>query len=174
MTGQNLSAANAPPSIGLASCASCQRQNAQIIYASANEIIFVVPASMPQGPAVLALNNGAMPAYPLVLQIDPPPPVIVSAGASQGASLAPGDLITLIIRGMDPAVVSNPVRVQVTEGGVNIPAFTVAAAQDGSGNLLIQFALTASVSGPQVTTVTVSQDGDWSAPAYITLSAPGN
>ncbi len=45
-------------------------------------------------------------AYPLVLQIDPPPPVLVgvltSAGNALGAaeSAAPGDTITLVVSGM--------------------------------------------------------------------------
>ena len=172
MTGQNLAAA-ATPRITLAPCVGCSlRAAAQVLYASPGEIIFVIPASMPTGPAVMTLFNGAMSAYPLVLQIDPPPPVIVSAVSADGSTLAPGVTLTLTVSGMDPAVVSNPGRVAVTEGGVNIPAFNIQPATDGSGNLLIEFALTASVTGPQVTTVTVSEDGDLSVPAYIVLSGP--
>jgi hypothetical protein len=53
---------------------------------------------------------------------------------------------------------------------VAIPVFSIQKAQDGSGNLLIQFALTASVTGQQVP-VTVSLDGDLSMPFYINVAA---
>jgi hypothetical protein len=111
-----------------------------------------------------------------VLQIDPPPPVIVSAASAAGVALgaaqtaAPGDTITLTVTGMDPAVLSAASRVGVAEGGVSIPVFTIQQAQDGSGDLLIQFALTASVTGQQVP-VTVSLDGDLSMPFYINIAA---
>jgi hypothetical protein len=66
--------------------------------------------------------------------------------------------------------VSAPGRIAVIEGGVAIPVFSIQKAQDGSGNLLIQFALTASVTGQQVP-VTVSLDGDLSMPFYINVAA---
>jgi hypothetical protein len=116
-------------------------------------------------------------ALPIVVQIDPPPPVIVGAASAAGLALgasesaAPGDTITLTVSGMDPAVVSVPSRVELTEGGVSIPAFTIQQAQDGSGDLLIQFALTASVTGQQVPVV-VSLDGDLSKPFSINVAAP--
>jgi hypothetical protein len=70
---------------------------------------------------------------------------------------------------MDPAVVSAPSRVGVAEGGVSIPVFTIQKAQDGSGDLLIQFVLAASITGQQVP-VTVTVDGDLSMPFYITVA----
>lgn len=168
--GQNLAAATGTPSLMIAG------QAAQILYASATQINFVIPAGVPTGPAMLALNNGTTRAYPVVLQIDAPPPVIVSATSVAGAALdaarpaAPGDTITLIVTGLNPAVLASPTRVAVTEGGVNIPAFTIQQAADNSGNLVIQFALTASVEGQQVP-VTVSLDGDLSMPFYINVAA---
>jgi hypothetical protein len=179
ITGQNLAPATGttPPTITL-TCPACPPQPVQVIFSSPTQVVFVVPArlasgvSMPTGPSVLTLFNGTISAYPLVLQVDPPPPVILSAVPFTGTTLAPGVYVTLTVSGMDPAVVANPSRVTVTEGGVNIPAFTITTANDGSQNLLIQLALTHSIAGPQVTAITVSQDGDLSAPAYITLSAP--
>jgi len=168
--GQNLQAGDSSPAIALAG------QSAQILYTSATQINFVVPVGVPTGPAVLTFQNGAFEAYPLVLQIDPPPPVIVSAadagvalGGSQAA--APGDTITLAVTGMDPAVLSAPRRVGVAEAGVSIPVFTIQQAQDGSSDLLIQFVLAASIAGQQVP-VTVSLDGDLSMPFFINVAAP--
>jgi len=93
----------------------------------------------------------------------------VSLGAAQSA--APGDSITLAVTGMDPAVLAAPSRAGVAEGGVSIPVFTVQQAQDGSGDLLIQFVLAASIAGQQVP-VTVSLDGDLSMPFFINVAAP--
>jgi hypothetical protein len=113
-----------------------------------------------------------------VLQIDPPPPVIVGAASAVGAPLsaaqsaAPGDTITLTVSGMynPPAPPPVPSRIGVAEGGVRIPVFTVQQAQDGSNNLLIQFVLTASITGQQVP-VTVSLDGDLSMPFFIDIAS---
>ncbi len=169
--GQNLAMAGGNPSLTL------KGQQVQVLYASATQINFVVPAGLPVGPAVLTLNNGGMSGYPVVLQIDPPPPVILGAFSSSGTALetsqpaTPGGTVTLTVSGLDPAVTLTPGRLAVTEGGVNIPAFTIQQAQDGSGDLLIQFALTASVSGQQVP-VTVSFNGDLSMPFYITVAQP--
>jgi uncharacterized protein (TIGR03437 family) len=169
--GQNLQAAEGAPAITLAG------QSAQILYTSPTQINFVIPVGVPTGPAVLTFQNGAIEAYPVVLQIDPPPPVIVGAASATGVSLgaaqtaAPGDTITLTVTGMAPAVVSAPSRVGVAEAGVSIPVFTIQQAKDGSGDLLIEFVLAASIAGQQVP-VTVSLDGDLSMPFFINVSAP--
>lgn len=150
----------------------------QILYASSSQINFVIPPGVPAGPAVLALNNGVMSAYPVVVQIDPPPPVItvaIDAGLVLGASTAaaPGDTIILVVTGMDPGVLSAPSRVAVTEGGVNIQEFTIQPAPDGANALDIQFSLSSSVSGAHVP-VTVSLDGNLSLPIYIDVTAPAS
>ena len=172
--GQNLQAAASNPTITLAGESNQIPYTAQILYTSPTQINFVIPVGVPIGPAVLTLQG----ALPIVVQIDPPPPVIVSA-ADAGVALggaqtaAPGDTIALTVSGMytPPAAPPAPRRVAVAEGGVSIPVFTIQQPQDGSGNLLIQFALTASVTGQQVP-VTVSLDGDLSMPFYINVAVP--
>jgi len=167
--GQNLQASTGTASI------TVQGLSSQILYTSPAQVNFVIPAGVSTGPAVMTFQNGATAAYPVVVQIDPPPPVIANVVSASGAALGgsqaapPGDTITLVVTGVDPAVLSNPSRVAVAEGGVSIPSFTMTQAQDGSGDLLIQFVLTASVSGLQVP-VTVSLDGDLSMPYYITIA----
>ena len=175
MFGQNLLASTGAPSLTVGGA------NAQILYASPTQINFVIPVTnangpMPIGPAVMTFSNGAVQAYSIILQIDPPPPAIVSILSAAGVPLdvaqppAPGDTITLVVSGTARGVVSTPSRIGVAEGGVSIPVFTIQQAQDGSGNVLIQFALAASVLGQQVP-VTVSQDGDLSMPFYINIAA---
>ncbi|MGA2738959.1 MAG: matrixin family metalloprotease [Bryobacteraceae bacterium] len=168
ISGQNLQAAAGTPVVTVAG------QSAQVLYTYPTQIIFVIPAEVPTGPAVLTLQG----AFPIVLQIDPPPPVIVGAASAVGAPLsaaqsaAPGDTITLTVSGMynPPAPPPVPSRIGVAEGGVRIPVFTVQQAQDGSNNLLIQFVLTASITGQQVP-VTVSLDGDLSMPFFIDIAS---
>jgi hypothetical protein len=96
----------------------------------------------------------------------------VALGGSETAVL--GDTVTLTVSGMyaTPAPPPAASRVGIAEGGVSIPVFTIQQPQDGSNNLLIQFVLTASITGQQVP-VTISLDGDLSMPFYIDIAAPG-
>jgi hypothetical protein len=137
------------------------------VFASAGQINFTIPASVPIGTAVLNLNNGATAGYPVVLQIDAPPPVIAAPSSAKA-----GSTVTLTAKGLDAAVISDPSRVTVTEGGVNIPTFTIQKAPDGSSALQIQFTLAASIAGNQIP-VTISLDGQLSMPVYINVAAPG-
>jgi len=172
--GQNLQAATSNPAITLMGESDQIVYTAEILGTWSTQINFVIPVGVPIGPAVLALQG----AFPIVVQIDPPPPVIVSAASAAGVALrgaetaAPGDTITLTVSGMynPPAAPPAASRVAIAERGVSIPAFTIQPAPDGSSNLLIQFALTASVTGQQVP-VTVSLDGDLSWPFYINVAA---
>jgi uncharacterized protein (TIGR03437 family) len=171
--GQNLVVNNATPTISVAGI------GAQVFYSSPTQVYFVIPAQTPTGPVKLDFNNGATRAFPVVLQIDPPPLGIanvlsataVALGAAQSAT--PGETITLIATGLNQAqaaaVVLAPIRIGIAEGGVSIPVFTVQQAQDNSGDLLIAFVLDASITGQQVP-VTVTLDGDLSLPYFININ----
>jgi uncharacterized protein (TIGR03437 family) len=170
--GANLVTSGAAPSITLGG------QQVPIIYTSSSQLNFQIPAGTSTGPAILNLNNGSTSAHPIVVQIDPPPPVIASVATSAGVTLnsnlaaAPGSTITLTVTGMDPSVISNPSRVAVTEGVVNIPSFTIQQSSSGS-SLQIQFPLAGFVTGTQVP-ITVSLDGDLSMPFAINIVAPAS
>ncbi len=161
--GTNLQAAADSPAITVAGV------SVQILYTSPSQINFVIPATVPTGPAVLTFQG----APPVVVQIDPPPPVIVSVTSAAGVAIdasqtsAPGDTITLVVSGIDPTTAH--ARIGLAENGISIPFFSIQQAQDGSGNLIIQFALAASVAGQQIP-VTVSLDGDLSSPFYINVA----
>ncbi len=162
--GQNLQAAAETPNVSVGGVP------AQVLYSSATQIYFVIPASVTPGPRVMTFQG----ALPVVLQIDSPPPSIVSAASASGQALsavqtaAPGDTITLEVSGIASAVLATPGRVGVIEGGVSIPVFTMQQAQDGTNNVWIQFALAASVTGQELP-VAVTLDGDLSMPFYITV-----
>lgn len=149
----------------------------QILYASATQINFLIPAGVPLGPQVLKLNSGATNAHPVLLQIDPPPPVITAVTSAAGVVLdqtqtaAPGDTITLTVTGLDPAAVSASNRVAVAEGVLTIPAFTIQPVTGQTGVLQIQFSLAGSVTGTQIP-ITVSQDGDLSFPVFVNIAVP--
>jgi hypothetical protein len=176
MTGQNLAADGSNATITLTDpTGQTTPPNAVVIFTSPNLIYFVIPLEgVPIGPVVATLQG----ALPIVLQIDAPPPSIQVAqsaagsvlGGAQGAN--PGGTITLVVTGLSQAVVSAvlsaPSRIGVTEGGVSIPVFTLSEAQDGSGNLLVNFVLAASITG-QLVPITVSLDGDLSMPYYVTI-----
>ncbi len=113
----------------------------------------------------MQLNTGNTIAYPVVMQIDPAPPIITAA------SLGPiaGGTLTITVTNIDPSVVSNTSRVQVFENGVNIPSFTIQQATDGSNNLLIQFTLLPSINGTQIP-VAITLDGDLSLPVLLNIA----
>jgi uncharacterized protein (TIGR03437 family) len=171
MYGANLETDSGHPSITIGGL------DAQILYASAGQINFVVPGAVPVGPAVLKLSNGSTDAFPVVLQIDPRPPVIIGLTSSSGAGLdssqasAPGQTVVLVVYGLDPGVVSDPSRVSVMEGGLDLTGLTIQAAPNNANVLLIQVVLSASLTGIQVP-LTVSLDGDLSMPFYINVAAP--
>jgi uncharacterized protein (TIGR03437 family) len=169
--GSNLAVSGATPTITIAG------KSVPILYSSPTQINFQIPQDASTGPAVLKLNNGAIGAFPVVLQIDPPPPVITAASSASGAALdssqtaALGDQITLTVTGMDPAVLSDSSRVTVTEGSLTIQSFTIQKGLAGSNALLIQFALDASLTGKQIP-LAVALDGNVSLPVYINIEAP--
>ena len=48
-------------------------QPAPLLYASANQINFQIPANFPVGTATLQVNNGSASAFPVYIQVDSPP-----------------------------------------------------------------------------------------------------
>jgi len=142
-----------------------------IQFASATQINFFVPPGFATGAVTLKLNNGAQSAFPVYIQIDPAPPTIVQVtnlsnvvlGGAAQAAVGSGDVIDVVVSGLDPSVVANQSRLQVTVGGT---AMTVLAINAGTaGQNVIQVLLSQSFGGAQVP-VQVWVDGS-SAPAAM-------
>jgi uncharacterized protein (TIGR03437 family) len=155
-------------------------QQVNILYASPTQINLVIPASLKPGTAILTLNNGTAKGYPVVIQIDPAPPVITgvenAAGANIGASDAPqpGNPLTLLVTGLAAAGATvDPTTVQVTAGGVNIPAAVVSEVAKTAA-YQVQFTLDPSVAPGAQVPVTVSINGEVSLPVYIPVAAPAS
>jgi uncharacterized protein (TIGR03437 family) len=145
---------------------------AQILYASAAQINFVIPAGFPTGPATLSLNNGSANAFPVLLQIGNPPPAISAVTNVSGLPLSAGspagvsDILNVMVAGLDPTVPTNPSRLQVTISGISMPVLGIAPASNGQ--FQIQIILTQSFAGAQVP-LSVSVDGSSSAPFPIAV-----
>jgi len=144
----------------------------QIQFASAAQINFVVPAGFPTGPATLNLNNGSASAFPVLVQISNPPPTIIGVAnmsgvpLSAGSSAGMGDILNVLVAGLDPAVPGNLSRLQVTVSGISMPVLGITPASNGQ--FQIEIILTQSFAGAQVP-LAVSVDGSSSAPFTITV-----
>ena len=160
--GSNLSASGAVQ-IALSSESMANAVNMTPLYTSSNQVNFAIPQGFPTGPAILQVNNGSSNAFPVAVQIDVPPPQIQSVTDPSGAAASPGDVLTAVVSGIDPAA-ANLNRVQVTVSGLPMTILQIASQ---GGQFQIQFVLSQSFGGSQVPVV-VSVDGSGSAPVAIT------
>lgn len=154
-----------------------------VVYASATQVNFVIPAGFATGPATLVVSNGLGSTAPVLIQIDGPQPVIAAGTVANAAGVAldtntaanPGDILSLEVTNVDPSVISALNRVQVRISGVPMTVLSVtqiAAASAGQAAstavLQVQFADAQSFGSSQVPLV-VSVDG--SASAAVTITA---
>ncbi|HEV3200460.1 MAG TPA: matrixin family metalloprotease [Bryobacteraceae bacterium] len=138
---------------------------------SATQINFFVPAGFPTGAAILKLNNGSQDAFPVMVQIDGPPPSIAGVNnqsnqSLNGAPVGAGDILNVVVTGLDPGVLTNQSRVQVAVSGVMMPLLSISPLPNGQ--FQIQFIVTQSFSGASVPLV-VWVDGSSSQPFNITV-----
>jgi uncharacterized protein (TIGR03437 family) len=141
---------------------------AQILFASATQINFLVPPGTAAGPATLRLNNGAVSAKSVIVQIDNPPPVITginnaSGAALPGISVTAGDVLNVLVTGLDAGSASR-VRAQVS--GLEMPIQQVVGLPNGA--VQVQLVLTQSFGGAKVP-VSILLDASASAPFVITV-----
>jgi uncharacterized protein (TIGR03437 family) len=136
------------------------------------QVNFQIPADFPAGPAILQLNNGNAAANPIVVQIDVPPPTILKVTNASGVpydathpALAQ-DVISVYVSGLDPTVLANPGRLQVTVNGQPMPVQPLT--QPSNGQTQIIFSLTQSFDAGQVN-LAVVVDGSSSAPFPLTV-----
>jgi uncharacterized protein (TIGR03437 family) len=138
---------------------------------SATQINFFVPLGFPTGPATLKLNNGAQDAFPVMVQIDGPPPSIISVNnlsnlPLNGNSVGVTEILNVVVTGLDPGVLTNLGRVQVALSGVMMPVLGITALPNGQ--FQIQFIVTQGFGGASVPLM-VWVDGSSSQPVNITV-----
>lgn len=122
-----------------------------IVNVADGQVTFQVPGGLAPGPALVTLQTtGNDLVYPILMQIDAPPPVIVSATIPSGAGndaahpAFPGDTITLVVTGLaDPSVITPLSSTKVSVGGVDQPVTSVQASTTQANTTLVQFTLTA-------------------------------
>ncbi|MGA3098366.1 MAG: carboxypeptidase regulatory-like domain-containing protein [Bryobacteraceae bacterium] len=147
-----------------------------VAYSSANQVNFVIPSGFAIGPATLKLNNGVDDALPIVVEIDLPPPSISSIaylegpGPDAGHPAANGDVLNVLVTGLDPTVLSDPARVSVTLGGVGMTVGGISATTN-AGVYQIQIVLVQPPGGDNVP-MAVWVDGSSSAPMSIPVQQP--
>lgn len=143
-------------------------QPVQVLYASPTQVNILVPQGFPTGPAVLKLNNGAVAAYPVMVEIDPPPPVITAIMAN---TFSAGDVVNIFLTGLDPSIVTAPGRLRVNIAGSNVTPFAVSPVVGQPGVLQAQVYLPPVAPGPAVAvTVTLAGTGATSAPFSIAVN----
>ncbi len=136
------------------------------------QVNFFIPANFPTGVAILKLSNGVISANPIAVEIDVPPPTIVSLTNSSGVPYdalhfaSAQDLVNIYVSALDPGVVANPSRVQVTINGQQMPIQSVTPAANGQS--LIAVVLNQGFGGVPVN-LAVIVDGSSSATVPITV-----
>lgn len=133
------------------------------------QVTFSIPAGFPLGPAVLRLQYGAEQIYPVIVNIDAPPPAILAV--TTGVRLVdaswpakPGDYLIVVVSGLaDPGATVAPSRIRITVGGIEHQALAVAPAVTPVTAHQILFALSGSITTGQHA-LTVSIDGRASLP----------
>lgn len=164
--GSNLAVAPASAQVTL------NDQPVPILFTSAGQVNFAVPAGLPIGLAVLKLFNGSSSALPIVVQIDAQAPVISGVSGSQGPLLSgqkvsAGDLIVVTVSGVDPSVAGSLDRIHATMGGVDTPVLQVAPAST-PGAAQVFFRITQSFGGAAVPLV-ITVDSNHTDPYTITV-----
>ena len=138
------------------------------------QVNFLIPANFPPGPAILRLNNGSASANPIAVQIDVPPPTILNVTNASGVAydaLHPAfsqDVVNVNVSNLDPTVLVDLSRLQVTINGQSMPVQSVTPIGIGTGQTQITFVLTQGFGGAAVN-LSVVVDGSSSVPVPITV-----
>jgi Carboxypeptidase regulatory-like domain/Matrixin len=136
------------------------------------QVNFLIPANFPTGAAILRLNNGNATANPIVVQIDVPPPTIQNVTNASGVAYDAThpafsqDVVSVYVSSLDPTVLANPGRLQITINGQSMPVQSLTPAANGQTQ--ITFVLTQSFGGVLVN-LAVVVDGSSSVPFPLTV-----
>lgn len=132
-------------------------------FASPTQINFLVPPGFATGAATLKVTSGGVVAFPVTLQIDNPPPVILSV--NNGAAGA-GDAIQFTVAGLEAGAVADRGRLKVTIAGMEMTVEQITP--QGAGTYQIVVAVNQSF-GASAVPLAVWVDGLSSAPVSVTI-----
>ena len=142
-----------------------------VAFANGSQINVLLPAGFPTGPATLRLSVSGVAALPVTVQIDTPPPTILTVNTPAnaplaGSSAAAGDVLNVQVTGLDPSVVANPSRLKVTISGMPMTIQQVTALSPGA----YQIQITVNQSfGASLVPLAVWVDGVSSTPLNVTV-----
>ena len=152
-------------------------QPVAILSSAAGQITFQVPAGLSPGPAILRLEVGGESSLPIVVGIDPLPPVIMSVvvepdtpvGANRPAY--PGDILRLTIaRLADPGADIAPARVRLTVGGLEHQVDRVYTSPEQPNLHQVRFVLAPAVPTGERVPLSVTIDGRTSLPYLLPIN----
>ena len=141
------------------------------------QVGFTIPAGFPTGPALLRLQYGPEPVYPVIVNIESSPPVIlaVTTGTQPVDAtrpVRPGDYLVVVVSGLaELGATVAPERVRITVGSIEHTALAVALATVPSTAHQILFVLSSAIPTGQHP-LTVSLNGRTSAPGVLYVRAP--
>jgi uncharacterized protein (TIGR03437 family) len=136
------------------------------------QVNFFIPQGFPIGVTTLRLNNGTASAVPVAVQVEVPPPVIQNVTNASGVAYdsthaaVSQDVVTVYVSNLDPSVLANPGRVQVTLNGRSMPVQSITPA--GNGQTQITFVVTQGFGGVAVN-LAVVVDGSSSASVALNV-----
>jgi hypothetical protein len=136
------------------------------------QINFFIPANFPTGVATLKLFNGSLAANPIAIEIDVPPPTVLSLTNVSGIPYdalhfaSAQDVVLVYVSALDPGVIANPSRLQVTINGQQMPIQSVTSAPNNQS--VITFVLNQSFGGVPVN-LAVVVDGSSSVTSPVTV-----
>jgi uncharacterized protein (TIGR03437 family) len=142
----------------------------QVLYASSSQVNILVPSNFPTGLAAVKLTAGGVTSNPVLMEIDAPPPTVLRVTNASGVNydathpMSPGDVVSVIVSGLDPSVQNNLSRLSISVSGVILSPMAISSL--GGGQYQIQFVLT---QGFGSTTVPLAIVVDGSASASYLL-----
>ncbi len=151
--------------------------SAEVLAVQQGRILFAVPASLDVGPAILGLTVAGQASLPIVVAIDPAPPVTETVETSPGLpagsaspALLGSDLWVTVAGLADPSVVTDPSRVKITFGGVSHTPQSISVA-DSLDTYILRFTVSAAVQPAAAVPLTVAVGYRVSQPVTIPVQA---
>ena len=147
---------------------------AEVVGLQEDRITFMVPGSLGTGPAILRLTTGGQQCQPVVVGIDPAPPVIKSVSNRSGLAVSPdapafigSDLFVTVAGLAEPEVLDDPSRVKITLGGIPHAARSITIVEGDPGVHILRFTVGKSVEPAGAVLLTVAVGYRVSEPVAI-------
>ncbi len=151
---------------------------AEVLAVEEGRVLFVVPEALGTGPAILRVAANGHEAQPVVVEIDPAPPIILSVATRGGIVLGPawpgrvGSDLYVTVAGMaEPEVVAEPSRVKIELGGVSHAPLSIAPVAGEQDVYVLRFTVGAGVQTGTDVPLTVAVGCRVSAPVLTPIEA---